>query len=612
MLSHPPFNLRNAEKALSQRIALYVMLLATAVLLRRSWQARHFQLDDAMIYMRYFQNCLTGKGLVYNEGVYFNGLTSPAYTYLMLAVGWLVGNLQHAAVVVSTLGLAAAAWLLFAWSSRQGFGLGAALGLLIAVALPFLYMSYGMESALFLALIAACLWYYQQANYFALALAGALLVLTRTEGVFLLLALLLEHVLAKRPWPGWRVLLLPVVLLAVHYLFNRYYYGAFVPETASAKIWQGKSGLWGEAWPLFLRTPAMLDMAFSGKQALLVLLGLAGAAGIVLRWRALRPALLFALGYTAFFCVLNIPAYHWYYAPLFLLFCWSAGIGVVACLERLPGLGVGGMRLAHAGLALSFAGLAGAIVMRIPVLDHAYDAYQETGLWLKANTAPTAKVAMVEIGVAGFYSDRYIIDILGLVNPNNARYIGERRFEQWLQDYHPDYFFVHAPFWANEIAVQHLVARGEAWERADYNVPGYRLFCRKGLEGCRPIDDKSPRVDLSVIVMDSDKLPEHTTKQAQGSINTVQVTENHVFVRGRGAFGAQPLRQLVVSMPVARAFSRLSGISSDGSFLVEFVFRTSQEAQTAGANLCVAAKEEDGQFALLGPLRAPCDRLLKR
>lgn len=597
--------------AREQRIALYVMAMVTAVIFWRSWQARHFQLDDAMIYMRYFQNWLSGKGLVYNEGVYFNGLTSPAYTYLMLAVGWATGNLQHAATAVSTLALAAAVWLLFAYSARMGHGLGAALGLLISVSLPFLYMSYGMETALFLALMAICLWYYQQADYFSLAIAGALLILTRSEGVFLLLALLLEHWLARRPWPSLRVLLLPALLLLAHYLFNRYYYGAFVPETASAKIWQGKSGLWGEEWPLFLHAPAILDMAFSGKYWLLGGLGLACAASIALLWRALRPALVFALAYTAFFCVLNIPAYHWYYAPLFMLFCWSGGIGLLACLKFVPGLGAAGQRYGRIAVTVLLAALAGSIVSRVPVLDHAYDAYQETGLWLKANTAPAAKVAMVEIGVVGFYSERYLIDILGLVNPHNARYIGERRFEQWLQDYQPDYFFMHAPFWANEVAVQHLAERGEVWERPDYNVPGYRLFCRKGLEGCRPLDDKSPRFELSVQVLQADKLPQHSVKQGQGAINTVQVTENHVFVRGRGEFGAQPLRKLVFSMPVAREFSRLSGASGDGSFLVEFVFRNAGEAQLAGANLCVAAQEADGSYALLGPLRAPCDRVLK-
>ena len=46
------------------------------------WQ--DFQLDDALIYLRYIKNFQEGYGLVYNPGERFNGLTSPFFTFVIL------------------------------------------------------------------------------------------------------------------------------------------------------------------------------------------------------------------------------------------------------------------------------------------------------------------------------------------------------------------------------------------------------------------------------------------------------------------------------------------------------------------------------------------------
>lgn len=50
-----------------------------------SYISRGYQLDDALIYLRYIKNYQDGFGLVYNPGEKFNGLTSPLFTYLMVA-----------------------------------------------------------------------------------------------------------------------------------------------------------------------------------------------------------------------------------------------------------------------------------------------------------------------------------------------------------------------------------------------------------------------------------------------------------------------------------------------------------------------------------------------
>ena len=68
-----------------------------------SYRHRAFQLEDALIYQRYIQNVLDGHGLLYNPGEVYNGLTSPLYTYLLLATSWAVGDVQNATALLFAL-----------------------------------------------------------------------------------------------------------------------------------------------------------------------------------------------------------------------------------------------------------------------------------------------------------------------------------------------------------------------------------------------------------------------------------------------------------------------------------------------------------------------------
>lgn len=62
---------------------------------------RGFQLDDALIYLRYIRNVLDGNELTYNVGDSFNGLTSPLNSYLVLVLAWISKNYQLAAILLS-------------------------------------------------------------------------------------------------------------------------------------------------------------------------------------------------------------------------------------------------------------------------------------------------------------------------------------------------------------------------------------------------------------------------------------------------------------------------------------------------------------------------------
>lgn len=110
--------------------------------------------------------------------------------------------------------------------------------------------------------------------------------------------------------------------------------------------------------------------------------------------------------------------------------------------------------------------------------------YKEIGYWFKKNTKENVSLAMVEIGIIGWYSDRKIIDILGLVNPKNAKFIGERKFNKWLSIYNPDYILIHDPIWVHEKSAKKALASGMYIfdNRFNSNFAGYKLLKKKHLE----------------------------------------------------------------------------------------------------------------------------------
>jgi hypothetical protein len=71
-------------------------------------------------------------------------------------------------------------------------------------------------------------------------------------------------------------------------------------------------------------------------------------------------------------------------------------------------------------------------------------------LWLKRNTPENALIALHDIGAVGYFSDRKILDLVGLVNPEVSAYyldqgskkvipLSERKIIDYLKEKRPDY-----------------------------------------------------------------------------------------------------------------------------------------------------------------------------
>ena len=55
-----------------------------------------------------------------------------------------------------------------------------------------------------------------------------------------------------------------------------------------------------------------------------------------------------------------------------------------------------------------------------------YEAYRETGEWLRAATPPESEISFLEVGTIAYFSDRPVQDLLGLVTPRSIPFVAER------------------------------------------------------------------------------------------------------------------------------------------------------------------------------------------
>jgi len=446
---------------------------------------RGLQFDDAFIYYRYIRNVLSGKGLVYNTGEYFNALTSPLHAYLSIPICGVAGSICYPMVVQSAFFLIATIVVMFMlYSKHEARWPFVLFGTALIAGWRYFHSLLGMESPLFLFLISACLLLYERRRTFWLGITCALLVLTRGEGLLLVLTLAAVHLARGRPLPRLLDFIAPSLLLGGHTLFNKLYYGSFLPHTLTAKVQHGRSGLWGDELN-FLHVEYQLDWFFVGS---LVPLGVFVAL-VVLGIRRLGRrelnvvVLIFLTALAAFYLVLNVLIYHWYYAPMYLFGCMYAGLGLASLYslaERAPWVPLA--RLARTAVVALGAGVlvwSLHVAYAWPASETPPREYPMIGQWLKHNTQPDASVAMVEVGIVGHYSERYIVDILGVVSPKNAESVGRRRFDEWLENYEPDYILVHIPLWPHERSVIEPTRRGRYRADEGFDFPGFRLLVRE-------------------------------------------------------------------------------------------------------------------------------------
>jgi hypothetical protein len=414
---------------------------------------RHFHLDDAYIAFRYARNLATGHGWVYNQGEAVNGATSPLHVMILALLRLLGWSEAQSAQVLGVVCLAACAWFLYLHLRQSDCPPAGALSGLLLLTSPFVLATSGMETMLYLGLAMAAIYWYHAGRLLLPGAALGLLVLTRPDGILLCAVVLGHRLITARRFPlalGG----LALILALPWYLFATARFGAPWPNTLGAKLAQSASGDWTSFAPGII---AWTRMYLQVSLVYLVVLEGATVGLVAIAWRARSHVTLpvWAGVHLLAYSLLAVPSYQWYYAPaalaaVFLCAAWGLwlrgssrpwAIGPAALMAGvfLPVL------VAHVT----------AVPESLPgTRQERIGAYRDVGRWLSKNTPRRASVATREVGVIGYYSDRVILDYLGLVTPASSR-VARREYTWWLRAHRPDYVVTWSPPIAQEETIVH-------------------------------------------------------------------------------------------------------------------------------------------------------------
>jgi hypothetical protein len=477
----PRSHLAGAVRRLVAAIGRFWFLPSLSLVAWCGWSARGRFWDDPYIFLRYVRNFSAGHGLVYNVGEYFNGVSSPLYLYFLIAANAVLHDPKTSATLVCTFCLAMAA-ILGAHVLGRNVAERAG-GALFVVGTTYAYSTFGMESALLVALNAAALLLHDQRRLHAVGAVLALLVLTRPESGLLAVVLFADYVSRERRFPPATVFIAPILLIAANMAFDALYYGSPVPATFGAKLGQARSGLWHGLFSI-----TYLDYvrhALFGSR--LFLMGGSLAAAVFGFYSLRRNRVMWLnsiyLALLALACVaLRIPTYHWYLAPFMYFGALLVGVGLGAALQAswrlwrrrrapLP------VFIVTVCLVAVFAERTVALTIANPPAGE-NPGYRDMGDWLRTHTPAKASVAAVEIGTIGWYSERPLVDILGLTNRYNAAFLAKGDLHAWLSGYQPDYIVVHEPLWNFEASAECLLRDGAYAPVPEVAIPYLRLLHR--------------------------------------------------------------------------------------------------------------------------------------
>ena len=383
----------------------------------------HF--DDAYITYRYARNLAGGRGFVYNPGQAVLGTTAPLYGLLLSLLNLTGVDIPQASHLLSVISWAVSALLL----DRIGRAIrNEALGLLAAALVatcPLFLQVLGMETNLTIAVALGAVYLYLVNRTHLAFLLAALATWMRPDYALLTVILGAAYVWEHRALP-WREGVIFVATLLPWLLFAQVFYGSVLPNSLYAKAGQGLKPLlggteFGTFGPGLMRLAS--DLYAVNKLYLLVVLF--GFAGLVEALRS-RPRWLIVVAwgvlYGISYILLAVIPFHWYYPPIWPSVALLTASGIIASARFLTHLKPH-LHITSGGWAFLLS-----ILVLIPQLDalwHShmpnptpyYRGYVAVAEWLRMNTPPEASVAMTEIGIIGYYSDRPVVDTMGIVSP---------------------------------------------------------------------------------------------------------------------------------------------------------------------------------------------------
>jgi hypothetical protein len=405
----------------------YIYLIFFVVSVVQGLRFYKINIDDAYIFYRYIHNIISGHGWVFNIGERINATTSPLNVIVISIVAFFIKDVPTAAHLIQILFLFFALCFIYLLFKKFNMSMaGIICALILATDTTLMYL-WGMETIMYCFFFIASIYFFVASRYNLSALNVALLILTRPDGIILAAILFLLYIWETKRFPLIPSVILTAVLLP-WLIFSFFYFGHILPHTLGAKVSQGSSGVFGDKFIFFKGMINLFKDYFILKAIIIfsfVIVLIIGLIDLVKykfyfykNNKVFIILFIWVILYTGGYTILNVPHYLWYYVPIFfsivILF-----IFLIYYLTRETVLKKYEKAIIVVNivlLALVFINIYKNNNKFIIDSDTREKAYKEVGVWLKDNVDDFSTIAMTEVGTIGYYSDKKILDLTGLIS----------------------------------------------------------------------------------------------------------------------------------------------------------------------------------------------------
>lgn len=442
-------------------VIVALLLMALAIFARALPGPR--TIDDAFITFRYSRNILEGQGFVYNPGVHTLGTTTPLYALTMAAVGAVTGgqDFQYYAIAVSALADAVTVVLLFLLARHLTSNLwaGTLLGALWAVAPRSVTFAVGgMETSVnILWMVAATAAYVLMPDSprkeILMGVFAGLGLFTRIDAVLWIAPLFLFQLVESwrksrgqtlLNWIPWRTWVACAVTIAPWLIFSTIYFGSPIPSTLASKskayVIEPSSALitFVQTYSTpFFEFDTFGQIGTMTGAVVYLALSVIGILYAVHKLPCLLPFLIYPWFYAAVFAIANPLIFRWYQAPPIpalmlgiLAGAWAIidGLQQASKTRYLAPAAIGILAVLWGGMSLNAWDIHPDHGPDRPAPNMAWHEiellYQQIGTQLrqKYGVTPETHVGSADIGAVGYFSRATIVDTVGLVTPELARY----------------------------------------------------------------------------------------------------------------------------------------------------------------------------------------------
>lgn len=454
-------------------IVLAVLFILSIVLpyyyVQYAYSVNHynsFPLDDPWIHLQFAKNLAEyGSFSYFKNEVVTAGSTSPIYTFILAAGFLITKNEMWLSYIVGIIFFALSVYYFYRLSGTffpkdNWLAIGAALLLVLDKWINFISVT-GMETTLYIFLLVACYYYYRKMNAVGFAVTLGLTFWTRPDALAFIAAIAADYffrVYLKNRSPKenagielfekkdlYKIAGIFGIIIGAYFAMNFIISGSLLPNTYSAKLayysaeFRSRAEFMKvEVWEYFTESAYLLIF-------IPFLFGIIklGSDTIKLKYNALIPAFIF-IALLIFMYWYKLPYAHRfgrYMMPIFPFYILLSVYGGREFFRWFANY-IGDSKLVN---GLNVILIAGTLVYygseyyetRKIFQDqsrHIYIRQVETANWIRNNTPDGSIIATHDVGAIAYYSDRKVVDVVGLINPEFISKLNTKEFVGFVQE----------------------------------------------------------------------------------------------------------------------------------------------------------------------------------